>query len=156
MKVTSNKFVVIDYTLKDKGGKILDSSVGQAPLTYQHGSGVLVEGLENAIEGREKGDKFNVIVQPNEAYGVYQNDLIHDVPKDAFANIEAIEIGSQFEVDVETDQWPQITIGKIVNVTDDTVSFDLNHPLAGEELHFEVEVRDILDAPPVETREQES
>ncbi len=145
MEITKNKVVLIDYTLKNNQGDILDTSVGAEPLPYLHGAGDIIIGLENALEGRKKGDKFSVKIMPNEAYGDYQADLVQNAPKEEFAEIEKLDVGVQLEVEIETDLGPQTTIAEVVEISDQSVKFDMNHPLAGEELNFEIEVKEVRD-----------
>ena len=143
MKITTNSVVSLDYTLKSNEGEILDTSNGRAPLVYLHGVGALIPGLENELEGLEKGAKKSVTVQPEEAYGTKSDDLLHVVPASGFqGNIDELQIGVQVQLD--TEQGPAIaTIAKIEN---DEVTLDLNHPLAGVVLNFEVEIVDVRTA----------
>tara|TARA_Y100000590_G_scaffold98546_1_gene112174 strand:+ start:515 stop:994 length:480 start_codon:yes stop_codon:yes gene_type:complete len=150
MQIEKDKLVWIDYTLKGKNGDVLDSSIGAEPLPYIHGAGDIIIGLEKALEGRKKGDKFDVTIQPDEAYGEYQESLVQEAPKKEFSEIKELEVGTQFEVEIETDAGPQVTIAKVINIENDIVHFDMNHPLAGEVLNFEVEVKDVRDQTPEE------
>ena len=145
MEITKNKVVLIDYTLKNNQGDVLDTSIGAEPLPYLHGAGDIIVGLENALEGRKKGDKFSVKIMPNEAYGDYQEELVQDAPKEEFKGIENLDVGIQLEVEIETDIGPQTTVAEVVEVSEKSVKFDMNHPLAGEELNFEVEVKEVRD-----------
>lgn len=147
MKITTNSVVSLDYTLKNNNGEILDTSNGRAPLVYLHGVGALIPGLEAEIEGMEKGGKKSVTVQPEQAYGLKSDDLLHVVPANGFqGDINELQIGLQVQLD--TEQGPAIaTISKIEN---DEVTLDLNHPLAGEVLNFEIEVVEVRTATPDE------
>ncbi len=143
MKITTNSVVSLDYTLKNNEGEILDTSNGRAPLVYLHGVGALIPGLELEIEGMEKGDKKSVTVQPENGYGVKSDDLLHVVPASGFqGDINELQIGLQVQLD--TEQGPAIaTISKI---DQEEVTLDLNHPLAGVVLNFEIEVVDVRTA----------
>lgn len=142
MQVSENKVVSIHYTLKNNAGEVIDSSTGRAPLSYLHGIGNIIPGLERALEGKSKGDQIEVILAPEEAYGQRNETLIQTVPKSAFEGIEEIQPGMQFQV--HTQAGGQILT--IVEVYDDEVVVDGNHPLAGETLHFSVRITDVREA----------
>jgi len=142
MTVAKNKVVEIHYVLKDKDGEVIDSSEGQVPLAYIHGIGNIVPGLEKELEGKKGGDKINTIVQPTEGYGEYEEKMIHKIPKTNFQDPSQIKIDAQFRVEME--DGPRIAT--VTNIENDEVTVDMNHPLAGEELHFDVEVMTIRDA----------
>ena len=84
MNISKDKVVKIHYTLKDVDGNVLDSSVGKEPLEYLHGNGFLIVGLERELEGKNPGDKFDVTIQPEDAYGKYDEALILDVQRSQF------------------------------------------------------------------------
>lgn len=138
MQINKNKVASIHYTLTDNDGNILDSSSGKSPLVYIHGNGNLIPGMENGLEGKTKGDKFNIKVSPENGYGVKSDDLMQQVPRSAFGD-QKIDVGMQFQ----TNQGQVVTITKIGL---DSVTVDANHPLAGVELNFDVEVMDIRSA----------
>jgi FKBP-type peptidyl-prolyl cis-trans isomerase SlyD len=141
MQIEKNKVVSIHYTLRDNEGQILDSSEGGAPLTYIQGIGNLIPGMEEGLEGRSTGEKLNIKVAPEKGYGVRNNELIQQVPRSAFGGQE-IKPGMQFQA--QGSQGAQI-----VTVTDvglESVTVDGNHPLAGVELNFAVEVMEIRPA----------
>lgn len=142
MKVVHNAVVVIDYTLKDNAGEVIDSSEGAGPLAYLHGSGNIVEGLEEALEGKEAGAEVQASIEPTKAYGERHEDMKQDVPKELFGGVENIEAGMQFQS--ETDQGPVLVT--VVEVTDETVTVDGNHPLAGVHLNFDVKVLEVREA----------
>lgn len=142
MQISENKVVSIHYTLKNDAGDVLDSSDGREPLAYLHGAGNIIPGLEKALEGRASGDKLNVTVQPGEGYGERNDSLIQDVPRSAFEGADEIQPGMQFHA-----QGPQgMFVVTVREVSDESVKVDGNHPLAGETLHFDVEVADVRDA----------
>lgn len=142
MKVTTDKWVVIDYTLKGDDGNVIDTSVGKEPLGYLHGCGMLIPGLEKELEGKDAGEKLTVSVPPKEAYGEFDKDLILDVPKDRFDPTQELELGMMFQVD--TPQGPIIV--RVIEIGDKTVKIDGNHELAGKTLHFDVEIKEVRDA----------
>lgn len=142
MQVSENKVVSIHYVLKNSAGEVIDSSVGRAPLSYLHGMGHIIPGLERALEGKTAGDHVDVSITPEEAYGERNEALIQAVPRSAFEGVEEIEPGMQFRA--ETPAGSQILT--ILEVQDDQVIVDGNHPLAGETLYFSVEITDIREA----------
>lgn len=142
MKIAHEKVVSIHYTLTDNAGTVLDSSSGGHPLAYLHGFGNIIPGLENALEGKATGDKLSVTVEPGQGYGERDEGLVQAVPRTAFKGVKELAPGMQFQA-----QGPQGTrLVVVTQVTEDLVTVDANHPLAGQTLHFEVEVSEVRDA----------
>ena len=142
MQISQNAVAAFHYTLTDDKGQVIDSSEGRDPLTYLHGSGQIVPGLEKQMEGRKVGDKFTAEVTPEEGYGVHHAELMQEVPKAAFQGVEDIQPGMQFQ-----GRGPQGEINvTVAKVEGDTVFIDGNHPLAGQTLHFAIEVTAVRDA----------
>ena len=142
MQIAERTVASFNYTLTNDAGKVIDSSAGKSPLTYLHGAGNIVPGLEKEMLGRKTGDTFNVDVAPEEGYGQPNPMLIQVVPKEAFQGVDQLEVGMEFQA--QTPQGPlSVAIAKIDG---DEVTVDGNHPLAGQTLHFAVEVTDVRDA----------
>ncbi|MCU0975420.1 MAG: peptidylprolyl isomerase [Steroidobacteraceae bacterium] len=142
MKIAEDKVVSIHYTLKDSAGTVLDASAGSEPLAYLHGAGNIIPGLENALEGKKSGDKLSVTVEPSQGYGERDERLVQAVPRSAFKGIDQLAPGMQFQA-----QGPQGTrLVVVTHVATDVVTVDANHPLAGQTLHFEVEIAEVRDA----------
>jgi FKBP-type peptidyl-prolyl cis-trans isomerase SlyD len=135
--------VSIHYTLSNDKGEKMDSSAGGEPLKYLHGARNIVPGLEAALDGKATGDKLKVVVKPEDAYGEINPALIQKVPRSAFEGVAEIKPGMQFQAQGPQGQVQLITV---VEVGDDEVTVNGNHPLAGEELHFEVSVEDVRAA----------
>lgn len=138
MNVSQDSVVSIHYTLKDNQGNILDSSSGRDPLQYLHGRGNLIAGMEEGLEGKATGDQFEIKVSPEKGYGVKNDKLVQKVPRSAFGT-QKVDAGMQFNTQG----------GQVVTVTEvglDSVTVDGNHPLAGVELNFQVEVINIRQA----------
>ncbi|MGY6216825.1 FKBP-type peptidyl-prolyl cis-trans isomerase [Methylolobus aquaticus] len=146
MQISLNKVVHIHYTLTDNDGEVLDSSQGSDPMAYIHGMGNIISGLEEALTGRKVGDRFQVSVPPEEAYGVRDNDLVQKVPKSAFHGVDEVLPGMQFHA--ESSEGMQLVT--VIEVEGDTVMLDGNHPMAGMTLNFDVEVTGIRNATPEE------
>jgi len=142
MQISKNSVVSIHYTLKDESGEVLDTSDGREPLDYLHGSGQIIPGLEGELEGKTTGDKFSVVIEPEQGYGVRDDSIVHEVPKSEFETPDDIEIGMQFRVGAEGGNLVMVVAG----VHDDTVTLDGNHPLAGVSLNFDVSVADVREA----------
>ena len=142
MQIADRCVAMFHYTLTNDAGEVLDSSDGREPLAYLHGAGNIVPGLENALAGRSQGERFQVDVAPEEGYGVRHDELVQDVPRDAFRGVGEVEPGMQFQA-----QTPQGALSVTVTKVDgDTVTVDGNHPLAGENLHFAIEVTGVREA----------
>jgi len=138
MKITKDKVVSIHYTLTNDNGDVIDSShARKEPLKYIHGRSQLIIGMEEGIEGCSKGDKKQLEIEPAKGYGERREEMIQYVPKDKFGDQE-IKPGMKFQAGQQV-----ITI---VGVTETEVKVDGNHELAGETLHFDVEVMDVRDA----------
>lgn len=138
MQITKYKVASIHYTLTDNDGNVLDSSAGRDPLTYIQGIGNLIPGMEEGLEGKTKGEKFNLKVSPEKGYGVKDDALTQKVPRSAFGTQE-VKVGMQFQ----TNQGGVVTV---THVGLSEVTVDANHPLAGVELNFAVEVLEIRNA----------
>lgn len=147
MQIAENTVVSFHYTLTDDQGTVIDSSTGREPLTYMHGTGQIVPGLEKVMAGRQAGDQFKVDVSPEEGYGVRHAELEQQVPRDAFQGVDNIEPGMQFQ-----GRGPQGVINvTVIKIENDVVFIDGNHPLAGKTLHFDVDVADVRAATAEET-----
>jgi FKBP-type peptidyl-prolyl cis-trans isomerase SlyD len=142
MKVAENTVVVIDYTLKDNDGAVIDSSEGAGPLAYLHGAGNIIAGLEDALLGKEAGDEVQAAIPAEKAYGERVEEMKQDVPKELFGGVDNIEVGMQFQS--ETDQGPVLVT--VVEIKEDMITVDGNHPLAGMQLNFDVTVREVREA----------
>ena len=128
---------LIHYTLKNGQGEVLDSSAGGDPLPYLHGASNIVPGLEKELTGLAVGDKKDVDVAPEEGYGQPNPAMIQDVPREAFPEDAEVAPGVQFLMQGEQGQPIPIWI---TAVEGDVVTLDANHPLAGQTLHFAIEV----------------
>ncbi|WP_457621164.1 FKBP-type peptidyl-prolyl cis-trans isomerase [Persephonella sp.] len=144
MKATSNKVVSFHYTLKDKEtGEVLDSSqVHGQPLTVLFGANNIIPGLEARMEGMEVGETRTIEVPAAEAYGEKDPNLIQQAPREYF---QGVELEKGLPLQAQTPEG-QIINMIVVDFDENTVTVDLNHPLAGKDLIFEVEVTDVRDA----------
>ncbi|MGE0384008.1 MAG: peptidylprolyl isomerase [Gammaproteobacteria bacterium] len=140
MRVVDGTVVQFHYVLKNGQGDVLDESGAQV-FSYLHGHGNIVAGLERAMEGRAAGDRFDVEVAPRDGYGELDQGLIQRVPRTAFGGNE-VDIGMRFTA--ESDRGRRVVT--VTAVDTDSVTVDGNHPLAGQTLHFAVEVANVREA----------
>lgn len=147
MQIGENTVASIDYTLTDGDGQVLDTSQGREPLTYLHGVGNLIPGLEAALKGHAAGAHLDVTVAPADAYGERDERLVQQIPRAAFDGADHVEPGMQFEATGSNGETRLITITAIEG---DDVTVDANHPLAGQALNFSVNVVDVRAATPEE------
>lgn len=146
MKASHGKVVSLHYTLTDEYGVLLDSSREREPFDYLHGYGNIIRGLETALEGQEGGFRSVVAVAPADGYGEYNSQAVFGVPREQFPPDEDIQIGMQVQGEGEQG----VLMFTVVEVTEQEVTLDANHPLAGKTLHFDVEVLEVREATPQE------
>jgi FKBP-type peptidyl-prolyl cis-trans isomerase SlyD len=142
MQIAQDKVVLIHYTLRNDAGELLDSSSGGDALAYLHGQGNIIPGLEKALAGRQAGDKLSVKIEPAEGYGERDSKLVQQVPRRQFGGAN-VAPGVQFHVQTSQGNTRVVTVTRIVG---DMVIVDGNHPLAGQNLNFDVEVAEVRDA----------
>ncbi len=142
MPIAQNSVVTIHYTLKDDAGEVIDSSREGDPIAYLHGHGNLVPGLERELEGKSTGDKVNVSVTPEQGYGDYDKNLVQQVPRRALQGIPNVRVGMRLQA--QTPEGPRAVV--VTRLVGDMVTIDGNHPLAGKNLNFDVEITDVRDA----------
>ncbi len=142
MSITKDKVVSIDYTLTDPAGKVLDSSKGRQPLPYLHGHGNIIPGLESQLEGKNVGDSVQVTVTPDQGYGQRDPKYVQSVSRKAFPPEVNVVVGMQFNAN--TPEGPRVVT--VVGLTDDQVTIDGNHALAGITLRFDVKIVEVRDA----------
>lgn len=130
------------YTLTSPEGEVLDSSDGKDPLAYLHGHGNIIPGLEKQLEGKGPGDKLTAEVPAAEAYGDHNPALIVEAARSQFPEDVDLEAGMRFQA--QTPQGPRVA--QVTKVEGDKVTVDTNHPLAGTDLKFDVEVLEVREA----------
>jgi FKBP-type peptidyl-prolyl cis-trans isomerase SlyD len=148
--IVDGKVVIIHYTLRDDDGDVVDTSRDDEPLSYIHGTGGIVEGLEREIAKHAIGDSFKVVVPPELGYGEVEGEGPRPIPRKAFPKHVELEPGMQFFVPDDEDENEAIPLW-VVEIDGDDVYVDTNHPLAGETLHFEVEIVGVREATAEET-----
>lgn len=150
MQLTKHKVATINYTLTDKDENVLDQSL-DGSFTYLHGANNIIPGLEKALDGKEAGDKVSVVVEPEDAYGERSLEKIQRVPRERFPADMELKEGMQFQAS-SADGIPVVIA--ITAVEADEVVVDGNHPMAGKQLHFQVELVDVRNASDEEIQHQ--
>ncbi|MDH5180224.1 MAG: peptidylprolyl isomerase [Gammaproteobacteria bacterium] len=140
MQIAKHSVVTIDYTLRDNDGTVIDTSSGGEPLVYLHGAMNIIPGLENALEGKSKGESLSVAVEPAEGYGERNDEMVQSVPKEMFEGVDEIHVGAQYHAASPEGHPIMITV---LEVNEDNIVIDGNHPLAGVTLNFDVQIVDI-------------
>jgi len=150
MQLTKHKVAIINYTLTDKDENLLDESL-DGTFAYLHGANNIIPGLEKALDGKQVGDKVNVKIEPEDAYGERSLEKIQRVPKDMFPSGVELKEGMQFQAS-SADGTPIVVA--ITAIEADEVIIDGNHPMAGMQLHFQVELVGVRDASEEEIQHQ--
>lgn len=141
----SSLHLTFHYTLRNREGRVLDTSRGAEPLACIQGAGQIIEGLESELVAMGAGEARNVVVPPERGYGLREAELVQKVPR-ARLPVDDVRVGDQFQTGPDR-QDPVVTI---MAIEGDEVLLDANHPLAGQELHFEVELVARRTATPTE------
>jgi len=134
MSIAPDHVVSIHYTLKDDAGEVIDQSAAGEPLTYLHGHGNLIPGLERELAGKNTGDRLQVKIAPADGYGEFDRALVQKVPRRALKGIADVRVGMRLQAQTADGARPV------------TVTLDGNHPLAGKNLNFDVEVAQVRAA----------
>jgi peptidylprolyl isomerase len=136
--ITNGSTVQVHYTGKLQDGEVFDSSEGREPLQFQVGTGNIINGFEKAIIGKTTGDKVNVTIPVDEAYGPVREDLFVQIPFDKLPG--QVEVGQILQADSGNGQPVQVMVKE---VNEDHIIIDGNHPLAGMNLTFDIEIVDV-------------
>ena len=141
MQAEKDKVVTFNYHLTDEAGEAIDSSREREPLTILLGHGAIIPGLEQAITGHAAGDRFDVVVAPEQAYGVRREDYTQRVPKKYFRDGDRLKPGDTSVLSTQ-DGHRSVTILKVGS---SVIDVDLNHPMAGKTLNFDVTINEVRD-----------
>ena len=142
MSITQDQVVTLHYTLRDDAGEIIDRSPDGEPLAYLHGHGNLVPGLERELSGKRAGDQLQVTVSPADGYGEYDQALVQRVPRRTLKGLANLRVGMRLQA--QTGHGARAV--SVTRISGDMVTLDGNHPLAGKNLHFQVEVAEVRAA----------
>jgi FKBP-type peptidyl-prolyl cis-trans isomerase SlyD len=138
MPIADNDVVTFHYTLKGDTDEVIDSSAGGEPLAYLHGHGNIVPGLERELTGKSVGDRLQVRVPAAQGYGEYDRALVQKVPRRALKGIANLRVGQRLQAGHQA-----VTVKHIAG---DMITLDGNHPLAGQDLNFDVEITAVRPA----------
>jgi len=142
MQIGDQKVVTLHYTLTDNEGRVIDQSE-DGSFAYLHGASNIIPGLENALSGKTAGEELSVAVSPEEAYGVRDESMLQQVPKNMFEDTNQIAVGTQFHAQGPNGEMLVVTV---MEVQEEHVLVDGNHPLAGVELNFDVKIIEVREA----------
>ncbi len=142
MQIAENRVVTLNYTLKDNEGNIIDSA-DDGSFAYLHGAANIIPGLEHALQGKSAGEELSVTIEPEQGYGERNENMTQVVPRKMFETDDEIKIGMQFHAESPDGQPMTVTV---IDVNDDEVTIDGNHPLAGTVLNFDLQILDIREA----------
>jgi FKBP-type peptidyl-prolyl cis-trans isomerase SlyD len=151
LQVGADTFVTLVYSLFDETNKLVDQVPPDDALSYVHGYGQILPGLERALGGLGKGQKHTVMVKPEDGYGDYDEDAVFEVEKGEFPHPEKLSVGDEFIAESPDGEL----MLRVLDVRPDSVVVDGNHPLAGKTLRFEVEILDLRAATEEEIEEAE-
>ncbi|NVK28218.1 MAG: peptidylprolyl isomerase [Flavobacteriia bacterium] len=139
--VKTNDKVRVHYTGKLNDGQIFDSSVDREPLEFTVGTGMMIPGFDKAVEGMEVNEKKTVTLKPEEAYGEVNKDLFHQVERSQLPEDLKPEVGQILVAGSPDGREMQVTVQE---VQEETITIDANHPLAGKDLTFDIQIVEIL------------
>lgn len=142
MDIQAKRVATIHYTLTDDDKNVLDSSEGRDALPFLAGAHNIIPGLEKALIGKSAGDELVVTVEPAEGYGERIPEMVQEAPRAAFEGVDDLQPGMRFQAETDQGMIP-VTI---TEVTEDTVTVDGNHELAGVRLHFAVKIDSVREA----------
>lgn len=141
-KIETGDVVRVHYTGKLDNGQQFDSSKDRDPLIFVAGKGMMIKGFDEAVMGKEAGDNFSISIAPEKAYGEWKEENVHPFPKEQFP--DDMELKKGMPVTLTSQDNKQVTV-KIHEIGDEKVNLDANHMLAGQTLHFDLEIIDIND-----------
>jgi len=145
-KVQDNLVVTLDYTLVVED-EVLESTKDGEAITFIQGIGQIIPGLENALYGMKVGENKTVVIEPEDAYGVYDEESTEVAKKEEFSEEIPLDVGTFLDLD---DDEGEILSAQIIEEDEETVTLDFNHPLAGKTLTFEIKVSGLREATPEE------
>lgn len=145
-QVKSGDKVKVHYHGKLTSGETFDSSAGRQPLEFEVGSGMVIKGFDNGVMGMVVGDKRTVTIPVDDAYGPRNPDMMINFPKDRFPEGMEVEVGMPLVMNNASGEQFQV---RVVEIEGENVVLDANHPLAGEELVFDIELVEIVGGSPI-------
>jgi len=140
MQIAADNTVFFHYSLIGEKGEVIETSREQEPLSFVVGQNQIVPGLEKAMLGKSAGDKFQVKVKSDDAYGQWLDEKVYDVELQVFEGIENLEVGLMCQLTNEQNEQELVCV---VEINDSVVTVDSNHPYAGLDIKFSVEITDV-------------
>lgn len=160
MKIEQDCFVELEYQLKNGKGEVVEQSTERGPMTYLHGHEEILPALEQGLEGADEGDKLSICLEPDQAYGPYDPDQILSVPRSEFPEDAEIVPGDWITISLsdeqDTDVDGQEMDARVVEISPDAITLDANHPLAGQQVVFEMRVLKVRKATEEEMEAREA
>lgn len=141
-RIIRNKVATFDYTVMDEQGQLIDTSLEYGPLSYIHGKGTLVPGLEAAMDGKTTGDSFSVKLTPAQGYGERDDSLVHVFTRKELVKLGNLKVGMQLQAQ-DTKGKRTLAVSKIDG---DKITLDENHLLAGKTIKFDITILSVRDA----------
>jgi peptidylprolyl isomerase len=133
--------VRVNYTGRSEDGQVFESSVGMVPFTFTIGAGEVVKGFEDAIIGMQSGERKKITVEPEDGFGLYDEDLVIEVPKSGLPSDLIIQVGVDFEME---DNEGNVLPAVVIEILDESFLIDANAPLAGKRVIYDIELIDII------------
>jgi peptidylprolyl isomerase len=133
--------VRVNYTGRSEDGQVFESSVGMVPFTFTIGAGEVVKGFEDAIIGMQPGERKKITIEPEDGFGLYEEDLVLEVPKSGLPTDLILQVGTDFEME---DDEGNVLPAVVIEILDDSILIDANAPLAGKRVIYDIELLDIL------------
>jgi FKBP-type peptidyl-prolyl cis-trans isomerase SlyD len=151
--IEEGRVVQLSYRIVDSNGRVLDERTPEQPYEYIHGQSQIVPPVERAVKGRTAGYTCEVSVAPRDAYGDYNPNLVIDIPRSNFPTSVEVKVGMKFNT---TDPEGRTLAVRVIELSDDVITVDGNHPLAGLDLIFEVKVLSVREPSPAEASQFQS
>ena len=133
--------VRVNYTGRSEDGQVFESSVGMVPFTFTIGAGDVIKGFEDAIIGMQPGERKKITIEPEDGFGLYEEDLVLEVPKSGLPTDLILQVGTDFEME---DDEGNVLPAVVIEILDDSILIDANAPLAGKRVIYDIELLDIL------------
>ena len=142
MTVQDKAYVELEYSLTLDSGEVVDRSAEGKPLGFIFGANQIIPGLEQKLQGMEAGESAKLVVEPGDGYGERNEDLVQDVPRNYFPEGMDVQPGMIFQATTPSGPAPM----KVLEVAEESIKADFNHPMAGERLTFDVKVVEVREA----------
>jgi len=133
--------VRVSYTGRSEDGQVFESSAGQSPLIFTIGSGEVIRGFEDALVGMHPGERKKITVEPEDGFGMYDEELVIEVPREGLPPDLKVQVGMDFEME---DDEGNVLPAVVIEVMEDSILIDANAPLAGKRVVYDIELVDIL------------